>query len=54
MTEIYSVEYRRDFVTSTTKEGAYHPLPGSQLVDGNGTKFQRLHPCFRGPATQWK
>jgi hypothetical protein len=23
----------------------------SQLVDGIGTKFQRLHPCFRGPAT---
>ena len=26
----------------------------SQLVDQIGTKFQRLHPSFWGPATQWK
>ena len=26
----------------------------SRLVDEIETKFQRLHPCFRGPATQWK
>ena len=26
----------------------------AQLVNWIGTKFQRLHPCFRDPATQWK
>ena len=27
---------------------------GSQLVEEIGMKFQRLPPCFLGPATQWK
>jgi hypothetical protein len=25
----------------------------SQLLDQTATKFQRLRPCFRDPATQW-